>query len=119
MAVLYSNNAETTITGSISASATTLVVATGSGAEFPNPGADDHFYITLVGDDGTGGDVLEVVRCTTRSGDTLTIERGLDGTTASAFNAGDKIELRVTKILMDDIQEDAADEAMAMAIAIG
>jgi hypothetical protein len=49
----------------------------------------------------------------------LTIERGLDGTTASAFNAGDKIELRVTKILMDDIQEDAADEAMAMAIALG
>ena len=45
--------------------------------------------------------------------------RGLDDTTASAFNAGDKLELRVTKILMDDIQEDAADEAMAMAIALG
>ena len=60
-----------------------------------------------------------VVRCTTRATDTLTVVRGLDDTTASAFNAGDKLELRVTKILMDDIQEDAADEAMAMAIALG
>lgn len=119
MAVLYSNNAETTITQSISASTTTIQVATGDGAEFPNPGTGDHFYVTLVGDDGTGGELLEVVRCTSRSSDTLTVVRGLDDTTASAFNAGDKLELRVTKILMDDIQEDAADEAMAMAIALG
>ena len=55
MAVLYSNNAETTITQSISATDTTIQVATGSGSEFPNPGAGDHFYVTLVGDDGSGG----------------------------------------------------------------
>ena len=119
MAVLYSNNAATTITSSISATDTTITVATGSGAEFPNPGVGDHFYATLVGDDGTGGELLEIVRCTARSTDTLTVVRGLDDTTASSFNAGDKLELRITKILMDDIQEDAADEAMAMAIALG
>lgn len=119
MAVLYSNNSETTITQSISATDTTIQIATGSGSEFPNPGAGDHFYVTLIGDDGTGGEVLEVIRCTSRATDTLTVVRGLDDTTASAFNAGDKLELRVTKILMDDIQEDAADEAMAMAIALG
>ena len=50
MAVLYSNNAETTITQSISASATTIQVATGDGAEFPNPGTGDHFYVTLAQD---------------------------------------------------------------------
>jgi hypothetical protein len=49
----------------------------------------------------------------------MTFVRGVDGTTASTFNVGDKVELRMTKAVMDDIQEDAADEAMAMAIALG
>lgn len=116
MAVLYSNNAASTLTGGITDTATSLTVSTSSGAEFPDPGVGDHFYVTLIGEDEGAA---EIVKVTARTDDTMTIIRGVDGTTASSFNAGDKIELRMTKALMDDIQEDAADEAMAMAIALG
>ena len=116
MAILYSNNAASTLTGGITDTATSLTVSTSSGAEFPDPGVGDHFYVTLIGEDEGAA---EIVKVTARTGDTMTIIRGVDGTAASAFNAGDKVELRMTKALMDDIQEDAADEAMAMAIALG
>lgn len=116
MAVLYSNNAASTLTGGITDTATSLTLSTSSGAEFPDPGVGDHFYVTLIGEDEGAA---EIVKVTARTGDTMTIIRGVDGTTASAFNAGDKVELRMTKAVMDDIQKDSEEKAVAMAIALG
>jgi hypothetical protein len=39
---------------------------------------------------------LEIVKCTARSTDVLTVVRGQESTTARAFSTGDRIELRVT-----------------------
>lgn len=93
MAILFTNNASTTLSASITSGATSLTVATGAGALFPNPTAPDYFLVTLQGISGTP---IEIVKCTARSADTLTIVRAQEGTTASAFTGGDKVELRVT-----------------------
>ena len=58
----------------------------------------DHFYVTF--DDTTD---REIVKVTARSGNTLTVVRGQDNTTAQAFNSGDKAELRVVAALLEDI----------------
>ena len=93
MSILFTNNASTTLASSISSSATSLTVASGAGALFPNPTSPDYFLVTLQGVSGTP---IEIVKCTARSTDVLTIVRAQEGTTASGFSGGDKVELRVT-----------------------
>lgn len=93
MAILFTNNASTTLASSITNVATTLTVASGTGSLFPSPTSPDYFLVTLQGVSGTP---IEIVKCTSRSTDTLTIVRAQEGTTASAFTGGDKVELRVT-----------------------
>jgi hypothetical protein len=93
MAVLFTNNAATNLASSITSGATSLTVVTGTGSLFPNPGASDYFLITLI---GISGSPIEIVKCTARSGDTFTIVRAQEGTTASAFTGGDQVQLRIT-----------------------
>lgn len=97
MSILFTNNASTTLASSISSGATSLTVASGAGALFPNPTSPDYFLVTLQGVSGTP---IEIVKCTARSTDVLTIVRAQEGTTASAFTGGDKVELRVTAAQM-------------------
>lgn len=98
MAVLYSNNASSALSASITNSATSFSVTAGHGAKFPAITNSDYFYATLV---STGG-AIEIVKVTARSTDTFTVVRGQDGTTGTAFTAGDKVELRITKAMLDD-----------------
>ena len=93
MAALYTNNASTILASGITNSATSLTVQTGNGAKFPNPTSPDYFMCTLQGVSGTP---IEIIKVTARSTDTFTIVRAQEGTTASAFNANDIVELRVT-----------------------
>jgi hypothetical protein len=90
---LFTNNAATTLASSINSSVTSLTVASATGGLFPNPTAGQYFYATL---QNTAGSVVEIVKVTARSTDTFTIVRAQDNTTASAFTAGDKVELRAT-----------------------
>src|SRR5690606_32111243 len=39
---------------------------------------------------------FEIMRCTARNGDTLTVVRAQEGTSAITFSAGDVVELRLT-----------------------
>jgi len=98
MAILFTNNAATTLSASITSGDTSLTVASGGGALFPNPTAPDYFLVTLVGVSGTS---IEIVQVTARSTDTFTIVRGQEGTTPSAFTGGDKVELRITAATMN------------------
>ena len=90
---LFTNNAATTLASSILVGATSLTVASATGGLFPNPTGGQYFYCTL---QNTAGTVVEIVKVTARSTDTFTIVRAQDNTTASAFAAGDKVELRAT-----------------------
>ena len=101
MAVKFTNNARTTLAADISNSATTATVT--SGSVFPVLNAGEYFYCTF--DNGTNN---EIVKVTARSGNTLTIVRGVDNTTARAFSTDDAAELRATAGLLTDIQENIA-----------
>jgi len=78
------NRAASALAAGITATDTSLSVTTGEGAKFPDSG---DFNITIED---------EILRCTARSTDTLTVTRAQEGTTAAAHIAGKSIELRIT-----------------------
>jgi hypothetical protein len=90
---LFTNNAATTLATGINSSVTSLTVASATGALFPTLAGSQYFYCTL---SNAAGTTIEIVKVTARSTDTFTIVRGQDNTTAAAFIAGDKVELRLT-----------------------
>ena len=89
----FTNNAASTLASGINSSATSITVATGTGGIFPTLTTGQFCFCTL---QNTAGTVVEIVKVTARSGDTFTIVRAQDGTSASAFITGDKFELRLT-----------------------
>ena len=95
MGVKFKNNAETTLSGAVNNSVTTIPVT--SGAVFPTLASGDHTYITLSNLDNTA---LEILKCTAISGNNLTVLRAQEGTTAQAFASGDKAEGRLTVCLL-------------------
>lgn len=98
MAVLFKNNATTTLSAGIGTGATAITVAAGQGALFPAITAPDFFYATLF----DASNNLEIIKVTARTTDTMTIVRAQEGTTARAYATGDKVELRVTAAGLDN-----------------
>jgi len=85
--LLFANNAKSTLAGPISNVATTLSLASGTGALFPNPGTGQAFMLTLT--DAATGETYEIMQCTSRVGDVCTVVRAQEGTTALNWAAGD------------------------------
>jgi hypothetical protein len=98
--MLFANNASSTLAAGISISATTLTVAAGTGSLFPQPGSGQYFYCTL---QSAIANSIEIIKVTGRSGDTFTVTRGQDNTSASAFASGDKVELRLVAANLNDL----------------
>lgn len=69
----------TKLSSAITAKDTELKLPIGDGSKFTLNG-DNHFYMTI-----RNGGVREVVKVVARRGDTLTVERGQDNTTARSF----------------------------------
>jgi hypothetical protein len=84
---IFANNASTTLAAPISNSATSVTLASGTGALFPNPSPGQQFALTF--NDAATGLLTEIVYCTSRTGDVLTIVRGQESTTAQSWLAGD------------------------------
>lgn len=116
MSIKFSNNFETTISGSINDSATTISIASAAG--FPTLGLGDFAFCTLQKESPRA---LEIVKVTAVSGTDLTVVRGQDGTSAAAFASGDAFELRVTAGGLNEVSSAAisVDDATALAIALG
>jgi len=87
MTILWSNNASTTVSGSITASSTTVQLAAGTGVKFPNPTGGNYYVATFY--DQATKTINEIVHVTAMSGDIATIVRAQEGTTAAAWNSGD------------------------------
>jgi hypothetical protein len=104
MAVRFSNNAATELASGVGPSDTSITVVDGS--LFPALGAGDYTYVTLDAD--TDPPLREIVRVTAIAGNTLTVVRAQDGSTASAFGAGAKVELRLTAALLNDVATEAS-----------
>jgi len=95
----FTNNAATTLLSSITSVATSLTVASGTGVLFPALSGSQYFWCTLANNSGT----VEIVKVTARSTDTFTITRAQDNTSAVAWNAGDKVELRLVAAALNDL----------------
>ena len=99
MGLKVTNNAYAVLNASITSTATTIVLVAGQGARFPTLSAGDYFYATLIDTSNN----LEIVKCTARSTDTLTVVRGQDSTTARAYATNDRFELRPTAVLLTEV----------------
>jgi hypothetical protein len=90
---LFTNNASTTLAAAISNTATSVTVASGTGALFPvpNPSVGSHFHATFVKNGAPG--TYEIVDVTAVSSDTFTITRGQESTTALNWAVGDFFNL--------------------------
>ena len=110
MAVVFSNNAKTTLASTVSTSATSITVADGS--VFPALNGSDYTYVTF--EDSSGN--VEIVKVTALSGNTLTVVRAQDNTSARAFSSGGKCELRLTSAGLNDVTTTTASVTAAGAL---
>ena len=92
--LIYTNNAVSSLAGPISSTVTSIVLQAGTGAEYPNPSPGQYFTITMI--PASSGIPGEIMYCTARSGDTLTVLRGQEGTSPTAYAAGDNVSCQVT-----------------------
>ena len=92
--LLFVNNAQTTLAGSISNSDVTINLAPGGGAQFGTIPTGYGIPCTLT-DRGTGL-LREIVLMTARTGDTVTVIRAQEGTTGLSWSANDLFAQLVT-----------------------
>jgi hypothetical protein len=109
--IKVNNNASSLLATGINNSVTSLSVTGGDGVKFPALSAGDYFYATLI-----EGTTLEIVKVTARSTDAFTIVRAQDNTSASAFTAGAKVEIRWN---VAQVNEFTKQTSMAMSIIFG
>lgn len=75
----YYSDAPTTIASDITAAATSITVATGEGVKLPST---TNFYIQIDS---------EIIKCTSRATDVLTVERGKRSTTGATHSSEAKV----------------------------
>lgn len=106
MGIKFTNNAEGDLFAGITAVATTMTLNAGQGDLFPVIGvaSGDYFYGTLFDISGN----REIVKCTERQAgsNVLTIVRAQDGTSARAWSAADKFELRIPSVVFEEFDTD-------------
>lgn len=104
------NFAKVTVSTGYDSSATTIVLSSGYGAKLPAPATDGNFQLVWWNStdypDPSDDPNVEIVRCTARSTDTLTVTRAQEGTSATNKNTSGKTYLMIlafTKLMRDDI----------------
>ena len=74
-----------------------------NGAAFPSPASGlEAFNVTL---QAQGGGQLEICRCTARSGNVLTVERGSDSTQSAGWPVGTTVSMRTTAANLRDFYD--------------
>lgn len=91
---LFKNNAFSTLAGAITNSSVTAQLASGGGALFPTPAANQYFAATLT--NASTGLLNEIVWVTNVTGDQVTMIRAQEGTAAQNWAAGDLFNLLFT-----------------------
>lgn len=100
------NFAKSTIAnaGGINSAVTSVTVATGDGAKFPSSNFNVVLWDVATYADPADDAGREIVRCTSRSSDVLTITRAQEGTTASSHAQNAGVMLAFTDKMRDDIE---------------
>lgn len=99
MASKVTNNATSTIASPVLSTATTILIASGTGARFPILASGDWFYGTITNSAGA----VEVVKVTARATDTLTVTRGVDSTSALVWATGDSFALTACAAFLTEL----------------
>jgi hypothetical protein len=98
---LFSNNGSSVLTAVVIPAEGVISITPGDGSLFSDPGGSgDWELITLVGSNG-----IEIVKMIDRVDDSLTIERGQEGTAALSFSIGEKVSARITKGTMETLRD--------------
>lgn len=122
--IATANNAITTLNGAINNSTTTVVLATGGAAALGLSGSTTDAYITVIDattwrkNPLTSPEVLEIMQVTAVSTDTLTVTRGVDGTSATAFADASIVELRITAAMIQRVYDALTDGTDTIAPAV-
>lgn len=91
----YENFAESVLASGVTDSGVSLTLNGGDGALFPSSG--DYQLVLVRNSDGA----REIVKCTSRSTDVLTVTRAQESTTGLVLVTGDKVELRITAEILN------------------
>jgi len=105
MSIVIKNNASNFLADGINDSQTTIDLQ--SAASFPSLSAGEYFYGTVESVSGQ----IEIVKVTNVAGNTLTVVRAQEGTSAAPFVEGSKFELRITVGAVEDYVEQNAELA--------
>lgn len=98
--LIFANNAISRLAATLLSSNTTLTVLTGTGELFPSPGVGEYFKLTI---EDRRTQQIEIVHCTGRAGDVLTIVRAREDTTAHTLYSGATVSNRITRDTMDAV----------------
>lgn len=93
MTYKFTNKAITYLDTALGSTATTIVLALNEGDKFPALGVGEE--CALVAEDRVAG-TYEIMLCTARTGDQLTVVRGQEGTSGTSWAAGTQLSLRAT-----------------------
>lgn len=103
--IVLADGAFGTLASSLAVTDTTLAFTTGHGARFPAVVSGQVMYLCIL----NSGNVLEEIKVTahTDGSDSATITRAANGTSAKAWNAGDRIEGRLSSEILERLQAEA------------
>lgn len=99
MPVKLTNLATSTLAGAINSSVTSLAISSGDVDKFPTLSDGEWFPLVVVDNAGN----REIMKVTARSGATLTVVRGQEGTAAISFANGSLCELRTTAAALSEL----------------
>jgi len=98
--MIFANNATSRLDVAVNAEDTTIRVEPGYGDRFPQPIGDGSNWFTVTVDDRRTGQ-LEIMNCTARDGDILTVLRAQENTYAQEFLRYATVSNRLTAATMD------------------
>jgi len=101
MSQLWSNNVDTTLAATLSDVATSATLTDGSGLNSPTGGNFELLTLIAAG-------LVEVVKVTARSSNTITITRAQEGTTAQTWAAGTRVFAGVTAGTLEALLQNQA-----------
>ncbi len=102
---IFTNDAESTLSTAIGTADVTLALATGGGADFPNPGSGEGFHICVV-----EGSTSEWMVCTARSSDSLTVTRNAS---PESFSSGATVQHRLHEDALNQILQKGAERTVS------
>lgn len=103
---VFANNAKSTVASPVAPSDTTVTLFAGTGSLFPSPSAGQAFPLSLL--DQATATQREIMYCTSRTSDVLTVTRAREGTSAGTWSIGDFANCYITAGVAQTFEQGSA-----------